>query len=173
MRTRSRGALTRPPGAAQGVALLRRDGFASVAPAAGAPSGRLTTRPLAFNGSRLFVNVVLPAGGSLRVEVLSAAGSTAEEEAPLPRGGTAAGTAAPPSLCDVRPLPLHGPLDATRAEVRSHTGFGAAARRRVRLRFTLSAGSRLFAFWLTDSMEGKSGGYLGGGQYGRSSRVDR
>ena len=61
-----------------GVARLRRDGFASMRPPAprhGSPSdvatGLLTTRPLLFNGSRLFLNVVLGSSlARLRVDVL-------------------------------------------------------------------------------------------------------
>lgn len=43
-----------------GVAFLRRDGFASMD--AGAQGGTLTTRPIPFNGSYLFVNAQSPAG---------------------------------------------------------------------------------------------------------------
>ncbi len=50
-----------------GLATLRRDGFASMD--AAAEEGTLTTRPLTFRGSRLFVNADLREG-ELRVEVL-------------------------------------------------------------------------------------------------------
>jgi hypothetical protein len=48
-------------GASIGLATLRRDGFASME-----GTGSLTTRPVKFKGSHLFVNVA----GDLRVEVL-------------------------------------------------------------------------------------------------------
>ena len=49
--------------------------------------------------------------------------------------------------------------------VRVGSVFGAAAGKRVRLRFELERGE-LFAFWLTRDPGGKSGGYLGGGAFG-------
>src|SRR5205814_486029 len=52
---------------ATGLATLRRDGFASMD--AGGKEGTLTTRPVKFSGSRLFVNVEA-SHGELRVEVL-------------------------------------------------------------------------------------------------------
>jgi hypothetical protein len=50
-----------------GLATLRRDGFASMD--AGPEEGTLTTRPLAFSGKQLFVNLDAPQG-ELRVDVL-------------------------------------------------------------------------------------------------------
>jgi hypothetical protein len=52
-------------GGAIGLAMLRRDGFASMD-----GSGELTTRPVKFKGKHLFVNV----NGELRVEVLDETG---------------------------------------------------------------------------------------------------
>src|SRR5262249_55881751 len=49
-----------------GLAILRRDGFYSMD--AGASQGTLTTRPVRFSGSHLFVNVA-DAAGQLQVEV--------------------------------------------------------------------------------------------------------
>lgn len=156
---------------ATGLAVLRRDGFASLAPRDGARPGTLTTRPLAFNGSHLFVNVVLRAGGALRVEVLP----------PSPRGESRGesrgGAAAAASLCGLGgrdAVPLRGPLDSTsvalpawRGGVPLHRYAGAA----VRFRFHLERGA-LFAFWVAASAEGKSRGYLAGGSLGDPSIVD-
>ena len=50
-----------------GVAILRRDGFASID--AGATEGTLTTRPVIFSGRHLSVNADA-ARGELRVEIL-------------------------------------------------------------------------------------------------------
>ena len=49
-----------------GLATLRRDGFASMD--AGGHGGTLTTRPVSFRGSRLFVNL----DGELRMEAIAA-----------------------------------------------------------------------------------------------------
>ena len=54
-------------GGSTGLATLRRDGFASLD--AGPEQGVLSTRPVRFSGSRLFVNVDCPEG-ELRVEVV-------------------------------------------------------------------------------------------------------
>jgi hypothetical protein len=54
-----------------GLATLRRDGFASLR--AGDRPGRLTTRPVVFQGRHLFVNAHA-GNGELRVEVLNEKG---------------------------------------------------------------------------------------------------
>jgi len=54
-----------------GLAVLRRDGFASME--AGEEAGTLTTRPLRFSGKRLFVNLDAPQG-ELRVEAIDEKG---------------------------------------------------------------------------------------------------
>ena len=150
---------------ATGVATLRRDGFVGVAPRPHAENGRLITRPLLLSSARLFVNVVLPSAAStLRVEVLSGAGRRANASA------AASAWAKECGLGGKRAPKLSGPIDSVKAEVGfpSQGGLGALIGRRVRLRFTLSgAGSELFAFWFTDAPDGRSGGYLGGGQIGR------
>lgn len=58
-------------GAAIGMAILRRDGFASMQ--AGEKPATLTTRPVAFDGRHLHVNLAAPQG-ELRVEILDEAG---------------------------------------------------------------------------------------------------
>jgi hypothetical protein len=67
-----------------GLATLRRDGFASMD--AAAEEGTLTTRPLTFNGSRLFVNADLREG-ELRAEVLEG-GKVIRTSAALKGNGT-------------------------------------------------------------------------------------
>lgn len=52
-----------------GLAKLRRDGFVSLD--AGNPSGEVTTRPLSFTGSRLYVNASVEQDGYLKVGLLS------------------------------------------------------------------------------------------------------
>jgi hypothetical protein len=61
-------------GGSIGLAMLRRDGFASMDGA-----GALTTRPVQFNGDHLFVN----ANGELRVEVLDEAGKVLAASKPV------------------------------------------------------------------------------------------
>ena len=55
-----------------GIAILRRDGFASMSPYY--KSGLLTTRLLSFTGKYVFVNVDCPKG-SLKVEILDEKGT--------------------------------------------------------------------------------------------------
>ena len=59
-------------GGSTGLAILRRDGFASMD--AGAEAGTLTTKPMAFSGRRLFVNANAR-DGELSVEVLGPGGA--------------------------------------------------------------------------------------------------
>jgi hypothetical protein len=110
-----------------GLVTLRRDGFASmVAPAGG---GELTTRPVRFTGSRLFVNAT-PGDGELRVEMLDAADGTV-----LAGFGR--------DDC----LPLTG--DAPQAEIAWRDGrdLTELRNRPIRIRFVLTGGS-LWSFWV-------------------------
>jgi hypothetical protein len=135
-----------------GLAMLRRDGFASMdwntAAArpmrvlAGWTDGMLTTRMVRFSGGHLFVNVELN-GGELRAEVLDRQGDvlgsfTRDACEPLRQGGTR------------QPLRWRG---RSLAEI---------AGQPVRFRFTLTAGS-LYAFWVSDSPRGYSNGYPAAG----------
>ena len=145
---------TNEPGVCStGLATLRRDGFVSmdaggteprarrISPAA--PPGTLTTRPLRFSGRHLFVNIDAP-DGELRVEMLD------REARPL--APFSAGT------CN----PVTG--DQTRARVTWSAAADVArlAGEVVRLRFHLTRG-RLYAFWVSPSPAGSSGGYVGAG----------
>ena len=175
---------------ATGVAVLRRDGFASIATRRGKPTGRLLTRPIVYTGNRLFVNVRLPsAQSSLKVEVLAAYTTKAgceqpkqQEEAASSPAVDGGGLGADEQETSRRlsasggsgGVLLRGPLDSTMAEVKGGRKlFGASAGRRVRLRFTLSQGeeggggeAELFAFWMSENGDGRSGGFLGGGRLG-------
>ncbi len=126
-------------GASVGLATLRRDGFASMD-----GSGTLTTRPLLFSGSHLFVNAV----GAVTAEVLPA-------DAPL---GSANGSVRESSA----------PIDSTCHRLLDVSAF---ANRPVRLRFHLRNGS-LYAFWVSPSETGASHGYLAAGSLGRPSIID-
>ena len=147
-----------------GLATLRRDGFASmdhaenaarvqrVEPASAA--GTLTTRPVRFSGKHLFVNVDLdPSAGELRVELLDRNGGTI---APFSSG----------SCAPVR-------VGSTRARITwERSGdLAAVSGDVVRFRFHLTRG-RLYAFWVSASPEGPSGGYVGAGGPGFRGTVD-
>ena len=135
-----------------GLATLRRDGFASLdAPpdrlprAAGlAPRARsVTTRPVRFTGSHLFVNAAIDPGGELRAEILNADGKVVE-----------------PFAAD-RCTPIAG--DATRVAIRwSARSIADLVGETVRFRFYLRGG-RLFSFWVAPGEGGASRGYVGAG----------
>jgi hypothetical protein len=129
---------------ATGLAVLRRDGFASMD--AGASGGTLTTRPVRFRGKHLFVNLSAP-DGELRVEVLDRAGRVLE---PFTR------EACPPVV---------GDRTMTRVRWARADDLSLAVGADVRLRFTLVRG-QLFSFWIAESTAGASGGYLGAGSAG-------
>ena len=132
-----------------GLATLRRDGFASMdwrpdaSPVARrAAQGSLTTRPIRFSGSHLFVNADLD-GGELRVEVLDRAGKVI---APFTRDACA---------------PVTG--NGTRLGVKWSAGsLGDVQSQEVRLRFSLTRG-RLYAFWVSPAATGRSRGYVAAG----------
>ncbi len=126
-------------GATTGLAMLRRDGFASLD--ADRP-GTLTTRPVRFRGRHLFVNLDAPKG-ELRVEVLDAQGKPI---APFDR-----------QHC----RPVQG--DHTRQAVTwdGAADLAAVADKPVRLRFHLTAG-RLYSFWVTADANGASHGFVSG-----------
>lgn len=126
--------------ASTGMARLRRDGFASLD--ADSSSGRLTTRPLTFNGHHLFVNARTPRG-ELRVEVIGADGRTM-------KGYTAA---------ECIPLQMDSCKAAVTWKSKSvlpTSGFP------LRFQFHLTRGS-LYSFWVSRSARGESDGFLGAG----------
>jgi hypothetical protein len=138
-----------------GLATLRRDGFASMdhtgnaAPVqrvdqANAP-GTLTTRPLRFTGKYLFVNVELDAtAAELRVELLDRNG------API----------APFSSASCHPVRTGS--TRTRVTWEQRADLAAVSGEVVRFRFHLTHG-RLYAFWVSASPDGPSGGYVAAG----------
>lgn len=127
-------------GATIGMATLRRDGFASMD---AKKSGTLTTRPVAFNGRHLFVNIDNP-GGELRVEILNDKG---EAIAPFTKENSKVIS-----------------TDSTLHEVswNGAENLDAVRGTAVRFRFHLTDGS-LYSFWVSDDQRGASKGYLGAG----------
>ena len=135
---------------ATGVAFLRRDGFVSME--GGSETVSLTTRPVTFSGSHLFVNAAT-AGGELRVEILNEAGQ------PI----------APYGLANCRPIAA----DSTLEQV-MWVGAGDVAAlggRPVRFRFTLRQGA-IYAFWVSRDATGRSDGYVAGGGPGFTGMTD-
>ncbi|MCX6623912.1 MAG: glycosyl hydrolase family 32, partial [Acidobacteria bacterium] len=133
-----------------GLATLRRDGFASMD--AGDAGGTLTTRPVRFRGSHLFVNVD-SVSGALAVELLDSRGHVI-----LP-------------FSKANSVPMH--LDSTLEEVRWKGGsdLSSVAGTVVRVRFHLRSG-RLYSFWVSPDPSGASGGYVAAGGPGFTGPVD-
>ncbi|MBL9194614.1 MAG: hypothetical protein JNJ82_19830 [Opitutaceae bacterium] len=138
-------------GASIGMAMLRRDGFASMEASNG--KGQLTTRLVSFKGAHLFVNLDTVRSGELRVEVLDEQGKVV-----------------PPFTAE-NCLPVSA--DSTIQEVtwRGATDLKALAGKPVRFRFHLKNGA-LYAFWVSPEKSGASHGYVGAGGPGFPTTVD-
>lgn len=135
---------------ATGIATLRRDGFASLD--AGEDAAIVTTRPLRFSGTCLFINADA-SEGEVRVEALNEAGDVVAPYAA--------------AAC----TPFTG--NSTRARI---TWDGAAdlaplAGTPVRLRFHLR-NARLFSFWVSPDERGASHGYVAAGGPGFTGPTD-
>ncbi|MCX7008133.1 MAG: hypothetical protein NTY53_12945, partial [Kiritimatiellaeota bacterium] len=135
---------------ATGVAFLRRDGFASMD--AGETEGALTTRPVRFTGSHLFVNAAAKEG-KLRAEILDEAGQPIE----------------PFTLQHCRAMHTDNTLEEITWN--GEVDLAALRDRPVRLRFTLRNGS-LYSFWVSRDASGRSDGYVAGGGPGFTGPTD-
>src|SRR5262249_1158875 len=124
-----------------GLALLRRDGFASMD--AGDDEGTLTTRPVRFKGKYLFVNTDA-SKGQLPADIRNGKGQTIE---PFTRGNSV------PVRADktLQPITWTGAAD-----------FSRLAGERIRFRFHLKNG-RLYSFWVSPAKSGASNGYVAAG----------
>lgn len=133
-----------------GVAMLRRDGFASME---AETAGTLTTRPVVFKGRHLFVNADIRAG-ELRVEVLDREGNVI----------------APFSAANCTPLGA----DSTKQRVQwaGTENLAALANQQVRFRFILKRG-QLFSFWVSGDASGVSSGYVAAGGPGFAGAQDQ
>ena len=133
-----------------GLAILRRDGFASMD--AGAVPGTLTTHAVRFSGRYLFLNVE-GGEGELRAEVLNESGSAI----------------APFSLDNSDTIRA----DSTRVQLNwsGPEDLSALAGRPVRFRFHLQ-NARLYAFWVSPDRSGASHGFVAAGGPGFSGAVD-
>ncbi|MCP4642707.1 MAG: glycosyl hydrolase family 32, partial [bacterium] len=133
-----------------GLFTLRRDGFTSMN--AGADGGILTTRPLRFEGSHLFVNVDAPQG-ELRVEMLDVHGKPIE----------------PFTVSQCEAIAT----DSTIVPVRwaGEPSLVSLSAQPVRIRFHLTNG-KLYAVWVSPSSQGESMGYVAAGGPGFSGPRD-
>jgi hypothetical protein len=139
----------RDTGGGTGVAVLRRDGFASLD--AGPGGGTLTTRPLSFRGRHLFVNADA-ASGELTAEVLDERGKVLE--------GLAQADCVP-----VRADRTRQPLTWKGGDLMRVVG------KPVKFRFHLKGG-RLYAFWVSPEESGASHGYVAAGGPGFTRPTD-
>lgn len=137
--------------ATTGLAVLRRDGFASMD--ADEQAGTLTTRPVTFKGKYLFVNADIARGGELRVEVLDHDGKVV------------------PGLAKDDCVPVA--TDSTLAAMRwkGFEDLAALAGKPVRFRFHLTRG-KLYAFWVSPQESGASHGYVAAGGPGYTGYTD-
>ena len=138
-------------GCCVGLAMLRRDGFASMD--AGAAGGELTTRPVTFKGKHLFVNVDCP-GGKLSAEVIG------PDNKPLP-GFT---------LADC--TPVTGDTTCRQITWKGGDDLSKFAGQPVRFRFQLAGGGKLYAFWVSPEKTGASHGYVAAGGPGFTGPTD-
>lgn len=137
-------------GGATGLAILRRDGFASMK--AGEDTGTLTTRPVRFSGTHLFVNAACPRG-ELRVEVLGRDGKVV----------------APFSLDNCVPVQTDRTIQAV--SWKGAKDLTALANKPVRFRFHLRQGE-LYSFWVSPDGGGASQGYVAAGGPGFTGSRD-
>jgi hypothetical protein len=133
-----------------GLAILRRDGFASMQ--VGEAGGTLTTRPVRFQGNYLFLNADA-ASGELRAEVLDEQGRVIE---PFTQ-----------SKCETVAE------DSTLVELkwRGVSSLAGVAGKSVRFRFFLRNAS-LYAFWVSPEISGASHGYVAAGGPGLTGPTD-
>lgn len=133
-----------------GLAVLRRDGFASMD--AGTNEGTLTTRPVVFRGKHFFVNLDAESG-DLRVEALDNQGNVLT---PFTRANC---------------VPLGGNRTLQAVQWKGATDLAALADKPIKFRFHLTKG-RLYAFWVSPESSGASHGYVAAGGPGYPELTD-
>lgn len=135
---------------AVGLAKLRRDGFASMR--AMYDGEVVQTRQLKFTGSKLFINANT-SGALLTVAVLDEKGN------------------ALPGLSHHDCIGYHGNSTCTQIHWKSRD-LSELGDQKVRLQFKFSRGD-LYAFWITDSSQGKSDGFIAAGGPGLKGATDQ
>ena len=135
-----------------GLAILRRDGFASMD--AGDEEGVLTTRPVRFNGKHLFVNMDAPLG-QLKAEILDSDGKVI--------------TPFSKENC----LPITGDSTCKKVEWKhaKKSDLSKLSNKPVHFRFYLTNG-KLYSFWVSPDKSGASHGYVAAGGPGFTGPVD-
>jgi len=128
-------------GGSTGIAVLRRDGFASMD--AGAAPGSLTTPPVTFKGEHLFVNVNSKAG-ELRTELLSTTGEVIG------------------SFSRENCVPIHSDNTVQLVTWKNGHHFSSLSDQALRFKFYLRHG-QLYSFWISPDLSGISGGDPGAG----------
>lgn len=133
-----------------GLATLRRDGFASMQTDS---EGALLTRPIQFSGKYLFVNIDSSNGDCL-IELCN------EDGIPFPGY----------LFSDCIPISK----DSTKMLVKwkSNDNVGSFSAKPVRLKFHLRR-AQLYAFWISGSVNGNSGGAIAAGGPGFSGYWDK
>jgi hypothetical protein len=128
-------------GGANGAAILRRDGFASMT--AAEKPGELTTRPVVFDGQFPFVNVNTQ-DGELTVEILNENGKpiTGYEKEQF--------------------IPIKGDFVKQPLKWKGSNNLASLVGKPVRFRFSLSKGD-LYAFWVSPNEKGVSRGFVAAG----------
>ncbi|MBX3239076.1 MAG: hypothetical protein KIT80_09865 [Chitinophagaceae bacterium] len=124
-----------------GIAVLRRDGFASMN--ADSKGGSLVTRPVTFNGKHLFVNADCK-GGELKAEITDEKNRTIS---PFTF-----------SRCEA----VSGDSTIQKISWRGVEDLSALNGRPVRFRFQLKNG-KLYSFWVSPDQNGASHGYVAAG----------
>jgi len=137
-------------GGSTGLALLRRDGFASLD--AGTSLGSLTTRLVTFKGKYLFVNTNTK-DGELRVEILD---HTGQVIAPFSSNNCH-------SICTNKTMQM-----ITWQDVED---LSRLIDKPVKFKFDLTNG-QLYSFWVSPDVSGASYGYVAAGGPGFTGPVD-
>jgi hypothetical protein len=135
---------------ATGLAILRRDGFASMD--AAETEGTLTTRHVQFTGKYLFVNVDAKQG-ALKVEVLDQSGN------PI----------APFSKENCQTIAADSALQQVAWE--GAADLSSLSGKPIAFRFYLKQG-RLYSFWVSEDASGASKGYVAAGGPGFKTSRD-
>ena len=133
-----------------GLAYLRRDGFASMD--AGKTEGTLTTRPVRFSGSYLFLNSNSHKG-KLWVAVLDAEGRVLE---PFSKANC---------------IPVDTDRTLQKVVWKGQDDLSALRGKAVKFRFYLR-NSQLYSFWLSPDRKGASNGYVAAGGPGFVESTD-
>ena len=128
-------------GASTGLAILRRDGFASLD--ANVDPGSITTHLLTFKGKHLFVNIAATQG-KLVVEVLDHKNDVI------------------PQFAAKKCVPVQADSTHHAISWKDMPDLSSLSGRVVRFRFHLTNG-QLYSFWVSPDLAGASYGYVGAG----------